>query len=75
MPQKTVFIRDGDLDKWNAIEKKSEFIHIALSGNTPESIIPLIKETELLVKRGLCKIHGTPLDSRGRCLTKDCKYN
>ena len=24
--------------------------------------------------KGLCKIHGNPLDSRGRCLTKGCKY-
>lgn len=31
MPQKTIFIRDGDLDKWNAIERKSEFIHNALN--------------------------------------------
>lgn len=22
----------------------------------------------------LCKIHGTPLDSRGKCLQKGCKY-
>lgn len=30
MPQKTVFIRDEDLEKWKAIEKKSEFVHNAL---------------------------------------------
>jgi len=23
----------------------------------------------------LCKIHGTPLDSRGKCLQKGCKYS
>lgn len=23
---------------------------------------------------GICKIHGTPLDTRGRCLQKGCKY-
>ena len=34
MPQKTVFVRDGDLDKWNSIEKKSEFIHQALNGGS-----------------------------------------
>lgn len=30
MPQITVYIRDKDLDKWKAIEKKSEFMHQAL---------------------------------------------
>lgn len=24
---------------------------------------------------GLCKIHGTPLDDRGKCLQKGCKYS
>lgn len=23
---------------------------------------------------GLCKVHGTPLDTRGKCLQKGCKY-
>lgn len=23
---------------------------------------------------GICKVHGTPLDSRGRCLVKGCKH-
>jgi hypothetical protein len=23
---------------------------------------------------GLCKVHGIPLDSRGRCMQKGCKY-
>lgn len=31
MPQKTVYIRDEDLDKWNSVEQKSEFIHQALN--------------------------------------------
>lgn len=24
--------------------------------------------------QGVCKIHGTPLDRRGKCLQKGCKY-
>lgn len=24
---------------------------------------------------GMCKVHGLPLDSRGRCLQKGCKYS
>jgi hypothetical protein len=31
MPQVTVYIRERDLEKWKAIEKKSEFIHKALN--------------------------------------------
>lgn len=39
MPQVTVYIREDDLDKWKALEKKSEFIHHALRG-TPKEISP-----------------------------------
>lgn len=31
MPQRTVYVRDDDLDKWNSVQKKSELIHDALS--------------------------------------------
>lgn len=27
------------------------------------------------LNRGLCKIHEAPLDSRGKCLQKGCKYS
>lgn len=30
MPQVTVYIREEDIEKWKAINKKSEFIHQAL---------------------------------------------
>lgn len=26
------------------------------------------------ITNGICKLHGTPLDSRGKCLQKGCKY-
>lgn len=37
MPQVTVYIRDEDLPKWKAIERKSEFVHNALwkEGSAP----------------------------------------
>lgn len=31
MPQVTVYVRQEDLDKWKAIDRKSEFIHQALN--------------------------------------------
>lgn len=36
MPQVTVYVRNEDLAKWKALEKKSEFIHNAL--NPPEGL-------------------------------------
>lgn len=33
MPQVTVYVREEDLPKWKALEKKSEFLHHALNGN------------------------------------------
>lgn len=36
MPQVTVYIRQEDLSAWQALEKKSEFIHRALMNNTVE---------------------------------------
>lgn len=41
---------------------------------TPEMVgeLPAIKR--ILEKNKLCKIHGTPLDDRGRCMQKGCKY-
>lgn len=137
MPQVTVYIREDDLDKWKALEKKSEFIHTALNkemggfmldgqrvnelpsyvANTVKTPKPGFKKAtsddlnqkalgdtfygvdiydtskvlktpkdaekavgNLTISAGfepvkLCKIHGTPLDSRGKCLQKGCKYS
>ena len=33
MPQVTVYIRDGDIEKWKAIGQKSQFLHEALQGS------------------------------------------
>lgn len=38
MPQVTVYIRQGDLPKWKAIPKKTEFIHNALKEVPMESL-------------------------------------
>lgn len=42
--------------------------------NEPEKILEKIKKTAA-GKPNLCKQHGTPLDSRGRCMIKGCKYS
>jgi hypothetical protein len=71
MPQVTTYIRKDDMDKWQAIEKKSEFIHNALNKKPepvgvygqglPEKVEPLIinnsKDVLKTTGSGLCK-HG-----------------
>lgn len=49
--------------------------------NTPEDVqdiipelIPPVAKNINRYSNGLCKIHGTPLDNRGKCLQKGCKY-
>lgn len=31
MPNRTIYIRNEDLDKWQALDNKSEFVHKALN--------------------------------------------
>lgn len=40
---------------------------------TPEDAVATIKSIFPEAK-ALCKIHGTPLDDRGKCMQKGCKY-
>ncbi len=40
----------------------------------PEIVPPVAKNISRQ-SNGLCKIHGTPLDGRGKCLQKGCKYS
>lgn len=69
MPQQTVYIRNDDMEQWKAIEYKSLWIHdrLGVSRLRPE---PKAKP----IKNELCKIHGSPLTTLGKCLQKGCKY-
>lgn len=43
--------------------------------NAPKEVVEIAQSLNLKKDRnGLCKIHGIPLDGRGRCLQKGCKY-
>lgn len=84
MPQVTVYIRNKDLPKWKSVIKKSEFIHKALwVDETPmyvqtlniNPVIKPIKKSSSTSSARLCKIHGTPLTTNGKCLQKKCKYS
>jgi len=89
MPKMTVYIRKDDIDEWRKLSAKSTFVHNALNivregGEEALGLIvddrtqvtnldkPLVKVN--LKGEPLCKVHGTPLDTRGRCLQKGCKY-
>lgn len=44
--------------------------------NAPKEVVDIARGLNLKKDRnGLCKIHGIPLDGRGRCLQKGCKYS
>ena len=44
MPQVTVYIRKDDLKKWEAIEKKSQWLHEHLAGLEVKVIEPSVPE-------------------------------
>ncbi len=77
LKQKTVYFREEDLELWEAVENKAEFLHNALKA---EPIVRVMAGEKVRVfakvnpKYPVCKVHGTPLDSRGKCLQKGCKY-
>lgn len=53
------------------IERGGVIYQLTVKG--PASVAPRYLADERL-SNGICKIHGTPLDSRGKCLQKGCKY-
>lgn len=45
--------------------------------NAPEEVVEIAKTLNLSPDRGsngICKVHHTPLDNRGKCLQKGCRY-
>lgn len=76
MPDVKVYIRTEDLDKWNAIKKKSEWLHNALNGRLKHlekqlarletSMVDSIIEPRI-TKLKLCK-HGS---IKGECMHKE----
>lgn len=84
MPRVTQYIRDEDFDKWKAVPNKSEFIHNALNPIFGQPIITKRSTANKIMKsvegssrfeQSLCRVHRLPLDARGRCLQKGCKYS
>lgn len=77
IPDKPQWIHDG-LNKELLLEGKWLNIKELKVVNTPAEIDPiLIPQVAKNIDRysnGLCKIHSTPLDSRGKCLQKGCRY-
>lgn len=75
MPNKTIYIRNSDVEKWDALKDKSQKVHEMLQGKVQISVGRVLSSiSDGRLPNGLCKDHGTPLDSRGKCLQKGCKY-
>lgn len=80
MIQVTAYLRDDeDLDKWKAVPNKVQFLHQALQHVQSREAMNRDydkKIEKVIVKKAkseYCK-NGHPLDSRGRCFGKGCKY-
>ena len=50
MPQVTVFVRDEDLSKWKAIDKKALFLHNALNKVSEAEIVPHPLRSKVVIK-------------------------
>ena len=70
MPQVTVYVRDEDLDKWKAIEKKSEFLHRALTNGLQEPF----RNQVINIKTGSVKDAGLDLKIPGEEEPEDDPY-
>lgn len=77
-----VYIRKEHEETWDKIENKSEWVNDRLEAESPAGVKLSTKihpGSNLVVTNtrsayGFCKAHATPLDSRGKCLQKGCKY-
>jgi hypothetical protein len=50
MPNRTIYIRKEDLDKWEAIEDKPTWLQIALNGTDVPTVNKVIKERKEIEK-------------------------
>lgn len=61
MPDVKVYIRTEDLDKWNAIEKKAQWLHDALSGTEIKTKLEAPIVNEYIKEMGMaCCLLKTP---------------
>jgi len=79
MPRVTIYIRNEDMEIWEAIPKKPEWLHAQLEryGQTSTRKIKLPqfdKEITVPSHKGMCK-NGHITDDFGYCLAKECKYS
>jgi len=44
MPNRTIYIRQEDLKKWNSIKNKPEWLHLAINGTNVSQINNVIEE-------------------------------
>lgn len=82
MPQVTVYIRKEDLEKWEAVEKKAEFIHLSLNQKPINSLVERAVDLGVAIEKHtskkVVKKHAEALcehfQVKGYCLQKGCKF-
>lgn len=73
--QKTVYFRKEDVELWENVSNKAQFLHDALTGIPPKNVIRTPRDAQKAVgpikgkpTKKLCA-HGNP---KGSCLQKGC---
>lgn len=73
---------EKELDEWpttneKPVTKPKEAVASVSPGNVSATVRNLAKSYPPIRNefRPVCKVHGTPLDLRGKCLQKGCKYS
>lgn len=68
MPNRTQYIRNEDVEAWDAIENKSEWIHRHLTLEKAKQVIESAKS------KTCPNGHSIP-EGRSKCMGKGCKYS
>lgn len=73
--RENIYIRMVNENRWKNITNKSAWVNAMLERTPPNAkAIKQHFEPEPMVSVNVCKVHGTPLTSQGKCLQKGCKY-
>lgn len=75
MPKVSFYLRNEDIDKWKAIEAKTEFIHAALNNTAPRVIKRAVEFGEAIAKHTAkdTKICPHGFEANGWSCKKGCK--
>lgn len=67
MPHANIWIRKEDVDKWQALEKKSEFIHNALNDGGVSGMVGALVKAEYVEEAEFTEKDGKPVYTGKTC--------